>query len=565
MAGKREEILARPLARKNLKAMAAGGQDTALNWLQNGLDTGAAVEEMADSHGRPLLLVAGQSQTSRHDPEKEARLWFERVRQETPPEFFGKAKANRLALFGFGSPWPALLVLEEQKALIVYEPDPLVALSLLSLYDFSQALAEPKTGLTILTPWHLAENRLLGIEQTHLLVHPPAQRRSPTQLSSLMEAMAGRCGDLRALSGRSLKIMVIPPISGGSLPVAASLVRAVAASAHQLYYLDWGPSIRQMEVEAHQAKAGEAMRLTAKIFEQTGPTAGKAMRSFRPDLVLALAQAPLDAAALRRLRESGQALMAFWLVEDFRYFGYVPDVAPAYDAFFHIQPGLIEPALKSWGLARAWYVPLAADPHLFQPLSDEGAALNQYRADLSFMGAGYPNRRQLIEKLAENYWPATGRPAEYFRIFGSGWSGVSARTRQHLLEEGRRVSLPECAMIYAGGRINLNIHSSFKSNPVFNQDGVFVNPRTFEIAAAGSFQIVDQRPLLPELFTNGRELAVAESYDHLTALIDHYLAHPEETAQMGRAARRRVLAEHTYGHRLEKMLTCLGWRTEAVR
>jgi spore maturation protein CgeB len=49
----------------------------------------------------------------------------------------------------------------------------------------------------------------------------------------------------------------------------------------------------------------------------------------------------------------------------------------------------------------------------------------------------------------------------------------------------------------------------------------------------------------------------------LPGLIDHYLNRPEEAAAMGRAARARVLAEHTYGHRLERLLACSGFQTVA--
>jgi spore maturation protein CgeB len=58
-------------------------------------------------------------------------------------------------------------------------------------------------------------------------------------------------------------------------------------------------------------------------------------------------------------------------------------------------------------------------------------------------------------------------------------------------------------------------------------------------------------------------VVVAESPEDLPDLIDHYLARPEEARALGLAAQARVLAEHTYAHRLERILTCSGFQTRA--
>ena len=53
---------------------------------------------------------------------------------------------------------------------------------------------------------------------------------------------------------------------------------------------------------------------------------------------------------------------------------------------------------------------------------------------------------------------------------------------------------------------------------------------------------------------------VAGNPAELPDLIEQYLARPEEADAIGQAARARVLAEHTYSHRLEQLLADLGWR-----
>ena len=53
--------------------------------------------------------------------------------------------------------------------------------------------------------------------------------------------------------------------------------------------------------------------------------------------------------------------------------------------------------------------------------------------------------------------------------------------------------------IYNASKININLHSSLQTTDLVSR-GDFVNPRTFELAAAGAFQLVDERSLLGELF-----------------------------------------------------------------
>lgn len=113
--------------------------------------------------------------------------------------------------------------------------------------------------------------------------------------------------------------------------------------------------------------------------------------------------------------------------------------------------------------------------------------------------------------------------------------------------------------------MNLNLHSSVSDADVVAQ-GDFVNPRTFELAAAGAFQLVDARALLPELFAPG-ELATFTSLPEMLLGIDYYLAHPEERRAIAQRGRERVLAEHTYARRMETLLAavadCLGPWPEA--
>ena len=104
------------------------------------------------------------------------------------------------------------------------------------------------------------------------------------------------------------------------------------------------------------------------------------------------------------------------------------------------------------------------------------------------------------------------------------------------------------------GKINLNLHSSTFHNGV-NPVGDFVNPRTFEIAACGGFQLVDERSELAELIEPGTEIATFNSIDDLCEKVDYYLKHESEAKLIASKGRARVLKEHTIQHRMHEMLT----------
>ncbi|EKO37512.1 MAG: hypothetical protein B193_3810 [Solidesulfovibrio magneticus str. Maddingley MBC34] len=80
-----------------------------------------------------------------------------------------------------------------------------------------------------------------------------------------------------------------------------------------------------------------------------------------------------------------------------------------------------------------------------------------------------------------------------------------------------------------------------------------VNQRVFDVPAAGGFVLTDAREQLAALFTPGRETAVYAEPGEIEALARHYLAHPAERERLSRAARERILAEHTYEHRLKEL------------
>jgi spore maturation protein CgeB len=448
--------------------------------------------------------------------------------------------AGPLWLFGLGSPLLLDEFSAEGRTVSVLEPRLEVIRKTLELYDFSGRI-EAQT-LLFRTLADLAGRP--APEKAGLLIHPPSGRARPEALIRLANYLALR--DQKILPSASPRILFIGPLSGGTETFGPPLLKAARQLGLPAELLAWPEELYCLS----RAVRRDSTRDAGPLFRLAASEVQKALRAFRPDLGFVLAQAPLTARSLEQLSQESECLWAFWFAEDAGIFRYAEETAPAYDLFFHIQGSLLDAEIRSWGLPRAWYLPPAADPDFFRP---RPKIPPEFQSRISLMGAGYPNRRVILEGLISRWLPQSGLKPGDFKIFGSGWDGWPEPFFQFLFEKGRRVTAEECALIYAGTQVNLNIHSSVTNG--FNPQSAFVNPRTFELAAAGAFQLTDSRPLLRELFTGEEVVSVSEPAE-LPEKIEYYLARPELREEIGRAARARVLAEHQYIHRLGRVIQC---------
>jgi spore maturation protein CgeB len=338
-----------------------------------------------------------------------------------------------------------------------------------------------------------------------------------------------------------LRILVVLPMYGGSLPVGRYCAAAMSRLGHLVESFE-APAFHGAYTALKDLRvSGERLEQLENGYLQIVSQAVLAkIESFEPDLVLALAQAPLSRAALRRLRKDGVAT-AMWFVEDYRLFTYWQAYAHFYDFFAVIQKEPFLSQLAAMGQPNALYLPLAADPEFHKPLELTPVERRKWGSDVSFMGAGYPNRRVAFRQLLRHD----------FKIWGSDWEGDPVLA-PYVQLGGMRIESADCVRIFNATRINLNLHSSIDPSRLVS-DGDFVNPRTFELAACGAFQLTDRRTLLPESF-GPNEMSTFGNMDELLALIDHFLARPEEREAVAARARQRVLQEHSYERRMEVLL-----------
>jgi spore maturation protein CgeB len=333
----------------------------------------------------------------------------------------------------------------------------------------------------------------------------------------------------------------------------------------------------------------------------------KAVVDFRPDMVLTVNHFGLDREGkLTGLLDELGLPLASWFVDNPHLILFDYDHPGADNtAIFTFDAGNLD-ALRARGFKHVHYLPLATDPQRFRP--DAGAAPPEWAATLSFVGSSMtgPVARSLTlsglpAPLAGEYEAVAGAfgrsgetsVARFLERERPDWSeAVNAlpRREQRLAAESLltweatrqyrlacvRAILPFSPLIAGddgwtgalagtGARLmpNLDYYEDLprfypRSNINFNctsrQMKGAVNQRVFDVPACGGFLLTDHREQMEDLFDLGREAAVYRDAEEIPGLVERFAADPAARRAISRAAARRILAEHTYEIRLQRLL-----------
>jgi hypothetical protein len=198
-----------------------------------------------------------------------------------------------------------------------------------------------------------------------------------------------------------------------------------------------------------------------------------------------------------------------------------------------------EALLAELGARRTHTLFYGADPDLFAPL---GQAKD---LDAFFYGHGREYRAGWIDAMITA--PSQALPEARFAVRGT-----------RLGDLGRAEALPYLSFSklreYADrSRINLMItrgaHASLHASS---------SSRPFELAAMGCCIVGNPYAGIEMWFEPGKELFIVESAEEATERYRDLLAHDREREAVARAARARLLAEHTYRHRAQEMVAIVN-------
>jgi spore maturation protein CgeB len=375
-----------------------------------------------------------------------------------------------------------------------------------------------------------------------VVAYAPACRLHATKYCQVEEALRKQAAEQ---AGGQLHVAVVGPVYGGSLPIARYTVSALEALGHRVTWIDHSlhaTSYNSMDT-LKDGRLRQTMR--SRFVDWLSLYTQVQLAENPPDLVLALAQAPLNLPVLEHLRRK-KFLTAMWFVENHRHLTYWQQLAGSYEFWFVIQRGACFDNLRHAGARHVAYLPLAADLTVHRPVELTPDEQAEFGSDVSFVGAGYSNRRVLLPQLIKPEWT--------FKLWGNEWEQAPALAGT-LQRNGARVDTATCVKIFNATKVNVNLHSF--TGEGLDPEADFVNPRTFELAACGAFQVLDQRSLLPDLFEPD-QVAVFTKGEDLPNLVKMGLDDPATRVAMAQASQRRVREAHTYTHRMKELLGAIG-------
>jgi spore maturation protein CgeB len=228
-----------------------------------------------------------------------------------------------------------------------------------------------------------------------------------------------------------------------------------------------------------------------------------------------------------------------------------PSLIRRFDCYLSFTGG---PALQvleqRYGAHRALAFHCFVDEFAYRPLDVP------LRWDLGYLGTYSDDRQPALERLLLE--PARRQPELHFVVAGPQYPATVAWPPN--VQRIEHLAPPEHPAFYAAQRLTLNV-----TRAEMVHAGWSPSVRLFEAAACEVPVVSDRWEGLDTFFRPEREIIIADTSDDVVAALER--VQERERAEMGTAARRRVLAEHTADHRvieLERLVREAGAERETA-
>jgi spore maturation protein CgeB len=257
----------------------------------------------------------------------------------------------------------------------------------------------------------------------------------------------------------------------------------------------------------------------------------KAARDFRPEVVLSTTT-PFRADTLAEFGRLG-AKRVLWWGDPIANSGHTGVLERGWDAVF-LKEKFAATELCLAGV-NAHHLHEAMNPRRHKQLA------KQQNHSVVVAGAFYPFRQAITLRLMENNIEVN--------LYGQTpprWADARIRSAH----SGRYLVAENKSRVFGEALGCLNTFPLYEPNSL--------NCRAFEVAGAGGLQFIHDRPAIADCFEPGKELLAFSSFEQLLEHIERARREPEAMQRMRDAAAQRALREHTYEHRLAKLLSIVG-------
>ncbi len=325
----------------------------------------------------------------------------------------------------------------------------------------------------------------------------------------------------------------------------------------------------------------------------------KAIIQYKPDFILTINHLGFDEEGiLAELLNSIEMPVAIWYVDSPRMIirAYRENVKPN-KVLFMWERFYVKEA-KKLGFEHAYYLPLATDDRLFFPMK------RKKLYEVGFVGNSMIKPSMILQKelddnlkdIIKKYSPVVAAKRMTFKQF---MKTVDDEVRDRILSRDIHIQQTfEAALIQTAAQIyRLNCVRRLKGfNTVISGDELWetvldknsfhiipprdyyrelnsfynsvcinfnstnvqmpeaVNQRVFDVPASGGFLITDYQRSLEELFDTKKEMVTYTEPDEIPEIVRFYLQNESARKRISRTARERVLRQHTYIHRVKRII-----------
>lgn len=267
------------------------------------------------------------------------------------------------------------------------------------------------------------------------------------------------------------------------------------------------------------------------------------IEKFKPDVVFFPLGSGVWESTLATLKQRGVKLAQWCGLPAKTMLSRDRAVLKYFDLIF--QPANLADGLREAGaIGEIVYIPIGINPEIQRPVQPTAEEYQRYQSDICFMGGlsshYHSARRQMIEYAIEQgvkikIW---GGRREHF--IGSP---ILAHWHGEIWGEEQVKAL-------CSSKIGLNFHVDHEPGEL--DQGL--NVRAFELPACGVFQLLQRVPGVGEFFEEDKEIVCFDSKEEMVDKIHYYLSHDKQRRCIAEAGRQRVLSDHSWANRLERMI-----------
>jgi spore maturation protein CgeB len=210
------------------------------------------------------------------------------------------------------------------------------------------------------------------------------------------------------------------------------------------------------------------------------------------------------------------------------------DQVPLFEVYFSFTGGpALDELAERWRARHPEALYCGVDPLVYYPTPVDA----RFACRLGYMGTYAADRQVRLEDLL--FATARGRPKDRFLLAGPQYPAMDLPSNvSHEVHLYPR----DHAAFYSSSFATLNL-----TRAAMRRYGWSPASRLFEAAACGACIISDTWPGLDSLFEPGSEILLADTRAEVEAHLDGLTA--QRRAQIGGAARERVLRQHTFAER----------------